>query len=233
VPTAPVDKQKAKLSDEEWIARLAKNPIYEHIGVRTEFEKARIWAEANNRQCTRRFFVNWLNRAKPMEVRNGQKLSDRERKAIDDRNAIESIRASVAERDRELSQPGINNRKRLLGGVVSDGNATGEVISAEVWTRLLFGIIPEHELQLAFKIAFANHSSPYPINAYDLKNAWDVFDGPRREHIAEEQRKRHEIEWKRYLETGVVEKVAKFDTDADGTEDHMTQPRPSKGTVIR
>ena len=58
-----------KLTDDEWLQTLADNPAYKQISVEIEYERAKVWAAANNRQCTRRFFVNWLNRAKPMEVK--------------------------------------------------------------------------------------------------------------------------------------------------------------------
>lgn len=62
-----------KLSDEEWLESLQTNPAYKLLDVRNEFARAQVWADANNRQCTRRFFVGWINRAKPMDVnRNGQ-----------------------------------------------------------------------------------------------------------------------------------------------------------------
>jgi len=56
----------SKISDDEWLDSLQSNPAYKPLNVRTEFSKATIWAETNNRQCTRRFFVNWLNRVKPI-----------------------------------------------------------------------------------------------------------------------------------------------------------------------
>lgn len=62
---------RERLSDDEWLSSLANNPAYQQLSVVLEFERAKVWAGANNRQCTRRFFVNWLNRAKPMEI-NGQ-----------------------------------------------------------------------------------------------------------------------------------------------------------------
>ncbi len=58
----------ATISDDQWLDSLQSNPAYKLLQVRTEFSKATIWAETNKRQCTRRFFVNWLNRAKPMDT---------------------------------------------------------------------------------------------------------------------------------------------------------------------
>ena len=57
---------------------------------------------------------------------------------------------------------------------------------AEVWARLLFGIIPANELQIAFDRAFAKHTTPFPVNAYDVKLAWESFDAA---HIKDQARR--------------------------------------------
>jgi hypothetical protein len=44
---------------------------------------------------------------------------------------------------------------------------------ADVWMRILSEIIPEERLQDCFDHAFAVHKSNFPVNAYDLKNAWE------------------------------------------------------------
>jgi hypothetical protein len=36
---------------------------YKAVNVHHELEKAQLWANNKRRQCTRRFFINWLNRA--------------------------------------------------------------------------------------------------------------------------------------------------------------------------
>lgn len=56
------------ISDDQWLDSLQSNPAYKLLQVRTEYARATVWAETNKRQCTRRFFVNWLNRAKPMDT---------------------------------------------------------------------------------------------------------------------------------------------------------------------
>ena len=53
----------AVLTDDGYLNTLQDNPAYEHIRVEQEFGKAREWAAVNHRLVTRRFFVNWLNRA--------------------------------------------------------------------------------------------------------------------------------------------------------------------------
>lgn len=55
----PKIKQK---TNEEFIAGLKSNPAYAHIDIDFELAKATTWCEVNNRQCTQRFFVNWINR---------------------------------------------------------------------------------------------------------------------------------------------------------------------------
>lgn len=116
--TEAVTKKKAttakksieKLSDDDWLDSLEANPIYKHVHIRIEFEKARIWCETNNRQNTRNFFVNWINRIQApiqsLQTINGGKTSNEpkqyqttkdrnEQRAIDEHNKLESIRAQV------------------------------------------------------------------------------------------------------------------------------------------
>ena len=69
-------------SDQEWLDSLQNNPAYKLLDLKNEYARATVWAETNNRQCTRRFFVGWINRAKPMVVAtNGHKVGA-ERKAV-------------------------------------------------------------------------------------------------------------------------------------------------------
>ena len=44
---------------------------------------------------------------------------------------------------------------------------------AKVWTELLFEIIPTLRLRDAFERAFSEHESTFPVNAYDIKAAWE------------------------------------------------------------
>ena len=61
------------VSDSEWLATLSTNPAYKTINVAAEFAKMGSWCAVNNRQPTRRRFVNWLNRCdKPMQAQNVQ-----------------------------------------------------------------------------------------------------------------------------------------------------------------
>jgi hypothetical protein len=63
--SAPRKTASPKPPDSEWLDELSNEPAYTGINIRFEFNKAQIWAKNNRRQCTRRFFVGWLNRAAP------------------------------------------------------------------------------------------------------------------------------------------------------------------------
>lgn len=47
------------------------------------------------------------------------------------------------------------------------------LVKAKVWSELLCRIVPESRLQECFDLAFRRHESSYPVNAYDLKRAWE------------------------------------------------------------
>jgi hypothetical protein len=66
-------KSAAKMTDEEWIESLEREPALAGVSVRTELAKAQFWAKNNNRQCTRRFFVNWLGKAERTVTHPGGK----------------------------------------------------------------------------------------------------------------------------------------------------------------
>lgn len=61
------ETRAVKIVAQDEIEALSQQPAYKHIDVAHEAEKARIWAETNRRQFSKRFLVNWLNRAKPQE----------------------------------------------------------------------------------------------------------------------------------------------------------------------
>lgn len=52
----------SKMSDEEWMNSLRKNPAYEGLDFDGLYGKMLAWCDANGRKPTRRRFVNWLNR---------------------------------------------------------------------------------------------------------------------------------------------------------------------------
>lgn len=62
-------KKKSVQCDEEWIDGLKSNQAYEGIDIRRELGKAQTWAESKRRQCTRMFFLNWINRIQPITAK--------------------------------------------------------------------------------------------------------------------------------------------------------------------
>lgn len=60
-------KSKAKATDEEWRAEMQSVKAYEHLDIEAEFSRALFWCKDHRRQCTRRFFTNWINRASQNE----------------------------------------------------------------------------------------------------------------------------------------------------------------------
>lgn len=56
-------KRVVKQTDEEWIESLQLDPLFVGVDVRKELGKAQFWCRENSRQCTRKFFTNWLNKA--------------------------------------------------------------------------------------------------------------------------------------------------------------------------
>jgi len=74
--TEPAPKRaapsNANLADSVFIETLKANPAYSQIDIERELGKAGAWCEANHRVCTKRFFVNWINRAeRPLQEANG------------------------------------------------------------------------------------------------------------------------------------------------------------------
>ena len=65
--SAPTPKKKPKraktICDADWLTEQAQSTAWSGLDVMAEFERAKVWAETNRRKCSRRFFVNWLNRA--------------------------------------------------------------------------------------------------------------------------------------------------------------------------
>ncbi len=51
-------------------------------------------------------------------------------------------------------------------------SAGEKLVKAKSWARILEDIIPEVRLPDVFKHAFELHRSSFPINHYDMKNAW-------------------------------------------------------------
>jgi hypothetical protein len=53
----------APLPDSEFLQALRENKAYDGIDIDRERGKAESWCLANRRMCSKRFFVNWLNKA--------------------------------------------------------------------------------------------------------------------------------------------------------------------------
>jgi hypothetical protein len=65
--------RKPVLPDDEWLDGLQKNPAFSSLNVRLCYHKMLAWCEVNNRNPSRRMFINWLNREdKPMGNGNGK-----------------------------------------------------------------------------------------------------------------------------------------------------------------
>lgn len=59
----------SRLSDTEWLDSLKGNPAYQHLNIDSEWEKAKAWMSVHpGRKFTRKFFINWLNRAQASTV---------------------------------------------------------------------------------------------------------------------------------------------------------------------
>lgn len=67
---AVVKRQVKLASDEEWLKGIEAEPAMQGIDVRQELGKAQFWCKARNRQCTRKFFENWLLKAEKTVVRS-------------------------------------------------------------------------------------------------------------------------------------------------------------------
>lgn len=53
----------ASCTEEEWIKDLSTDPAYKGIDVPLEHAKAVRWYKERKRTCTRRAFINWINKA--------------------------------------------------------------------------------------------------------------------------------------------------------------------------
>lgn len=67
-------KRPSTLTDEEWLVSLEKEPCLAGVNIREQLAHAQFWCKNNSRQCTRRFFVNWINKAdRTVTAPGGQK----------------------------------------------------------------------------------------------------------------------------------------------------------------
>lgn len=63
----------APVDDEAWIAELESDLAYQGINIRAELGKMQRWCQANNKQPSRRRFINWINRAEKPITAQGQR----------------------------------------------------------------------------------------------------------------------------------------------------------------
>lgn len=68
-PKAGKAKPKAKQTDEEWLAEMEADPAMAGVNVRAALAEAQFWCRNNRRECTRRFFANWLLNPKNRVIR--------------------------------------------------------------------------------------------------------------------------------------------------------------------
>jgi phage replication O-like protein O len=61
--------RKQPPSADALISEMAKSPAYSGIDVKREFYKMQAWCDVNNKQSSRRRFVNWLNRVDVLPAR--------------------------------------------------------------------------------------------------------------------------------------------------------------------
>lgn len=90
-PPIPQKKKEPAQTDEEWLAGLQTVLAYEHLNVAAEYSRAKVWCETNRRQCTRRFFTNWLNRASAnnREIAVKKPVTQQPAQPIDKRSDLE------------------------------------------------------------------------------------------------------------------------------------------------
>lgn len=48
--------------DSEWLGELQRQEVYRHLDINAVYQKCWNWCEVNKKICTRRRFINWLNR---------------------------------------------------------------------------------------------------------------------------------------------------------------------------
>jgi len=65
----PRSVRKPVLCDDAYLVELQASPAYATLDVRQCYYKASEWCRVNGRHLTQRFFVNWLNREKPMTAK--------------------------------------------------------------------------------------------------------------------------------------------------------------------
>lgn len=55
-------QKSKKLCDSDFLEKLKNSDAYKHLNILIELEKAQIWCETHGKQCTQKYFINWINR---------------------------------------------------------------------------------------------------------------------------------------------------------------------------
>lgn len=90
VKTPPRVPATPPQSDEDWLQSLKEVEAYRGLDLDAEVSKIKAWLVLRpNRKMTRRFVLNWLNRAeKPMEVRSGKSVIEQWLAESDDQGSV-------------------------------------------------------------------------------------------------------------------------------------------------
>lgn len=64
-------------TDNDWITQLEQDPALAGIDVKKQLGMAQFWCRNNNRLCTRKFFVNWLQKAERTITVNADGMSSK------------------------------------------------------------------------------------------------------------------------------------------------------------
>lgn len=64
-------KKKRLVSENDWIREMESDPAMEGTDVRASLAEAKFWCKNNQRDCTRRFFTNWLLNPKNRKIISG------------------------------------------------------------------------------------------------------------------------------------------------------------------
>lgn len=68
----PLQPTRKKISDEEWILEIKKNPAYEGIDIDQEVNKCAAWCMTHGKKHSRARLLNWFNKAEKPYRGNGQ-----------------------------------------------------------------------------------------------------------------------------------------------------------------
>lgn len=67
----PDRRRHAQIPDDAFLDELKTKAAYSQVDVLVELSKAQTWCAVNHRVCSRRFFVNWLNRCEKAMTNEG------------------------------------------------------------------------------------------------------------------------------------------------------------------